>query len=71
MTHSRPLAAPAGVLLVTRDVTEQAALEEELGLAKLAAEQGVRGFLTKPLDVKELLEVLDGIAAERKQAGHP
>jgi PAS domain S-box-containing protein len=70
-THSRPLATPAGVLLVTRDVTEQAALEEELRLAKLAAEQGVRSFLTKPLDVKELLEVLDGIAAEREQAGHP
>jgi PAS domain S-box-containing protein len=37
--HSRPLAAPAGVLVVSRDVTEQAALEEELRLAKLAAEQ--------------------------------
>ena len=36
---SRPLAAPAGVLLVSRDVTEQAALEEELRLAKGAAEQ--------------------------------
>jgi len=33
--------------------------------------EGVRAFLTKPLDVKELLEVLDGIAADREQAGHP
>jgi PAS domain S-box-containing protein len=37
--HSRPLAASGGVLLVTRDVTEQAALEEELRLAKAAADQ--------------------------------
>jgi PAS domain S-box-containing protein len=35
---SRLLAAPAGVLLVSRDVTEQAALEEELALADVAAE---------------------------------
>jgi DNA-binding NarL/FixJ family response regulator len=34
-------------------------------------EQGARGFLTKPLDVKELLELLDGITADREQAGHP
>jgi CheY-like chemotaxis protein len=27
--------------------------------------QGVRAFLTKPLDVKELLELLDSIAGER------
>jgi PAS domain S-box-containing protein len=37
--HSRPLAAPEGLLVVTRDVTEQATLEEALRLAKLAAEQ--------------------------------
>jgi PAS domain S-box-containing protein len=41
------------------------------GLVQRLLEQGARGFLTKPLDVKELLEVLDGIAAEREQAGHP
>jgi PAS domain S-box-containing protein len=28
--------------------------------------QGVRAFLTKPLDVRELLELLDAIAAERR-----
>jgi PAS domain S-box-containing protein len=37
--HSRPLAAPAGLLVVTRDVTRQASMEEELRQAKLAAEQ--------------------------------
>jgi CheY-like chemotaxis protein len=30
--------------------------------------QGVRAFLTKPLDVKELLELLNAIATERHQA---
>jgi PAS domain S-box-containing protein len=29
--------------------------------------QGVRAFLTKPLDVKELLELLDTVAGERRQ----
>jgi CheY-like chemotaxis protein len=29
--------------------------------------QGVRAFLTKPLDVKELLELLDAVATERDQ----
>jgi DNA-binding response OmpR family regulator len=31
-------------------------------------EQGARHFRTKPLDVKELLALLDSIAAERDQA---
>jgi CheY-like chemotaxis protein len=31
-------------------------------------EQGARAFLTKPLDVKELLELLDAVAAERQEA---
>jgi hypothetical protein len=39
------------------------------GLIQRLLEQGARGFLTKPLDVRELLEVLDGIAADREQAG--
>jgi two-component system, NarL family, response regulator DesR len=39
------------------------------GLLQRLLEQGVRGFLTKPLDVRELLEVLDGVAADREQAG--
>ena len=30
--------------------------------------QGVRAFMTKPLDVKELLGLVDGIAAERARA---
>jgi CheY-like chemotaxis protein len=32
-------------------------------------DQGARGFLTKPLDVKELFALLDTIAAEHEQAG--
>ena len=31
--------------------------------------QGVRAFLTKPLDVRELLELLDSIAAELQPTG--
>jgi CheY-like chemotaxis protein len=31
-------------------------------------EQGARAFLTKPLDVKELLELLDAVAAELQEA---
>ena len=34
-------------------------------------EQGVRAFLTKPLDVKELLGLLDTIAVEQQRAGAP
>jgi hypothetical protein len=29
---------------------------------------GARPFLTEPLDVKELLEPLDAVAAERREA---
>jgi DNA-binding NarL/FixJ family response regulator len=29
--------------------------------------QGVRAFLTKPLDVKELLELLNTVVGERRQ----
>jgi CheY-like chemotaxis protein len=31
--------------------------------------QGVRAFLTKPLDVRELLELLDSVAAEQQPTG--
>ena len=31
-------------------------------------DQGARAFLTKPLDVKELLALLDTIVAEQQQA---
>ena len=33
--------------------------------------QGVRAFLTKPLDVKELLALLDTMVAERARSGSP
>jgi PAS domain S-box-containing protein len=78
--YSRPLAAPAGALLVTRDVTEQAALEEELRLAKLAAEQAneakseylsrmsheLRTPLNAILGFAQLLE-LDDLADEQRE----
>ena len=38
------------------------------GLIQRLLEQGVRAFLTKPLDVKEFLELPDAVAAERAQA---
>ena len=38
------------------------------GLIQRLLEQGARVFLTKPLDVKELLELLDAVAAERQEA---
>jgi CheY-like chemotaxis protein len=38
------------------------------GLIQRLLEQGARAFLTKPLDVKELLELLDALAAERQEA---
>jgi PAS domain S-box-containing protein len=38
------------------------------GLIQRLLEQGARAFLTKPLAVKELLELLDSVVAEREQA---
>ena len=38
-------------------------------LIKELLAQGVRAFMTKPLDVKELLELLQTIATERAPAG--
>ncbi|HEX2155822.1 MAG TPA: histidine kinase, partial [Actinomycetes bacterium] len=35
-------------------------------LIKELLAQGVRAFITKPLDVKELLELLDTIAAQQR-----
>jgi DNA-binding NarL/FixJ family response regulator len=32
-------------------------------------DRGVRAFLTKPLDVRELLELLDSVAAEQQPTG--
>ena len=41
------------------------------GLVQRLLEQGARAFLTKPLDVRELLELLDGVAADRETTGRP
>jgi PAS domain S-box-containing protein len=82
--HSRPLADPGGVLVVSRDVTEQAALEEELRLAKLAAEQAneakseylsrmsheLRTPLNAILGFAQLLELDDLEAEQRDNLGH-
>ncbi len=38
------------------------------GLITRMLKEGARAFLTKPLDVKELLALLDTIAAEQEQA---
>jgi AmiR/NasT family two-component response regulator len=40
--------------------------EHDPDLIQRLLEQGARAFLTKPLDVKELLELLDAVAAERE-----
>jgi PAS domain S-box-containing protein len=82
--HSRPLAVPAGVLVVSRDVTEQAAMEEELRLAKLAAEQAneakseylsrmsheLRTPLNAILGFAQLLELDDLDTEQRDNLGH-
>ncbi|HEY2958143.1 MAG TPA: response regulator, partial [Actinomycetota bacterium] len=34
-------------------------------------EQGARAFLTKPLDVRQLLDLLDGVAAGREGSAAP
>jgi PAS domain S-box-containing protein len=82
--HSRSLAATAGVLVVSRDVTEQAALEEELRLAKLAAEQAneakseylsrmsheLRTPLNAILGFAQLLELDDLETEQHDNLGH-
>jgi FixJ family two-component response regulator len=40
----------------------------DVPLIQRLLEQGARAFLTRPLDVKELLELLDAVAAERQEA---
>jgi CheY-like chemotaxis protein len=54
--------ATAGIPVVILSADARPALIERL----LA--EGVRGFLTKPLDLKELLSLVDSVAAERQQA---
>jgi CheY-like chemotaxis protein len=39
------------------------------GLVTRLLDQGARAFLTKPLNVRELLRLLDDIAEERERAG--
>ena len=56
---SRPSPAPPHVPVVILSADARPTLIEDL------LGQGVRAFLTKPLDVKELLELLDAVAAER------
>jgi CheY-like chemotaxis protein len=57
---SSPATADIPVAILSADA-RPALIERLLG-------EGVRGFLTKPLDVKELLGLVDGIAAERERA---
>ena len=41
--------------------------DARLNLIKELLAQGVRAFMTKPLDVKELLQLLDTVATERSR----
>jgi PAS domain S-box-containing protein len=82
--HSRLLAAPEGLLIVSRDVTEQAKLEEDLRLAKLAAEQAneakseylsrmsheLRTPLNAILGFAQLLDLDDLDTEQRDNLGH-
>jgi PAS domain S-box-containing protein len=82
--HSRVLAAPDGLLIVTRDVTGQAALEEDLRMAKLAAEQAneakseylsrmsheLRTPLNAILGFAQLLDLDDLADQQRDNLGH-
>jgi CheY-like chemotaxis protein len=58
--RTSPVTADIPVAILSADA-RPALIERLLG-------EGVRGFLTKPLDVKELLALVDGITAEREQA---
>jgi PAS domain S-box-containing protein len=55
--RAEPRTAEVPVVILSADA-RPALINQLLG-------QGVRAFLTKPLDVKELLELLDGVASER------
>ena len=59
--QAEPRTAQVPVVILSADA-RPALIKELLG-------QGVRAFLTKPLDVKELLELLNTIASERAPAG--
>ena len=82
--HSRPLAAPDGLLVVSRDVTRQAKLEEDLRMAKLAAEHAneakseylsrmsheLRTPLNAILGFAQLLDLDDLGSEQRDNLGH-
>jgi CheY-like chemotaxis protein len=55
--RAEPRTAEVPVVVLSADA-RPALIDQLLG-------QGVRAFLTKPLDVKELLELLDAVASER------
>ncbi len=57
---SSPATADIPVAILSADA--RPALIERL------RDEGVRGFLTKPLDVKELLHLVDGVATDRERA---
>ena len=57
--RAEPRTAEVPVLILSADARPS--------LIKELLAQGGRAFLTKPLDVKELLQHLDGVAAERGQ----
>jgi PAS domain S-box-containing protein len=61
--QAEPRTARVPVVILSADA-RPSLIKELLG-------QGVRAFLTKPLDVKELLELLDGVAGERRDRGAP
>src|SRR5919197_241086 len=59
--RANPATAQVPVVVLTADAGP--------GLARRLLVQGARDLLTKPLDVKELLRLLDTIADERQRAG--
>jgi CheY-like chemotaxis protein len=63
LRHLRTDPRTAGIPVVVLSADARPSLISQL------LDQGARAFLTKPLDVKELLELLDTVAAEREHAG--
>ena len=61
--RAHPRTADVPVVILTADARPS--------LVTRLLEQGARAFLTKPLDVRELLTLLDAVAAERQRAGLP
>jgi CheY-like chemotaxis protein len=61
--RSNPKLAEIPVVVLSADA--RPSLIEQL------LQQGARAFLTKPLDVRELLGLLDDVAAGRKRADAP